>query len=368
VRRSIVGSAVDGRVIAFPVENGDRVSAGDMLAQLRTETLEWQLAASKAELRLREQELAELKNGTDPETIANLEARMKAAESQRDYTQSQFERMQSLFLRGQVATQNQLDEAQSQATSALQEQLAAKSLFELAVRGPRQERIAQAEARCEIQKALISQLEDQIARHTVVAPFDGFIVAEHTEVGQWAASGDPVAEVVQLTEVDVRVSVLEGLVGSLRIGQAVSVTVPAVPQQEWEGTVHRIIPQADVRSRTFPVDIRLANRIEDDVPVLKSGLLASVRLPTGSTHRAVLVPKDALVLGGKQPVVYVVDSEPGDRDTGVVRPVPVTLGVSDGMLIEVTGDLMADLRVVIEGNERLKSGERVRILEQIPYD
>ncbi|MGE0378804.1 MAG: biotin/lipoyl-binding protein, partial [Planctomycetaceae bacterium] len=64
VRRSIVGSAVDGRVIAFPVENGDRVSAGDMLAQLRTETLEWQMAASKAELRHREQDLAELKNGT----------------------------------------------------------------------------------------------------------------------------------------------------------------------------------------------------------------------------------------------------------------------------------------------------------------
>lgn len=367
VRRSIVGSAVDGRVIEFPVENGDRVAAGDMLAQLRTETLEWQLAAAQAELQLREQELAELRNGTVPETIANLEARMKAAEAHRDYTQSQLERMQSLYERGQVATQNQLDEAQSQATTALQEHLAARSLYDLAVRGPRQERIAQAQARCEVQKALIRQLEDQIARHTVVAPFDGFVVAEHTEVGQWAASGDPIAEVVQLTEVDVRVSVLEELVGSLRIGQTVSVTVPAAPQKEWEGVVHRIIPQADVRSRTFPVDIRVVNRIENEVPVLKAGLLASVRLPTGTTHTAVLVPKDALVLGGKQPVVFVIDAAGESQDVGVVRPVPVTLGVTDGMLIEVSGELSAGTQIVVEGNERLKPGERVRILEEVAY-
>ncbi len=363
-RRSVVGSAVDGRVVSFPVENGDRVAAGDTLAQLRTETLQWQLAAAKAEQRLRDEELAELINGTDPETIANLEALMKAAESQRDYAKSQFTRIERLFERGQVATQTQLDEAQSLASGAIQRYVAAKSLYDLATRGPRQEKIAQAEARCEIQKALVRELEDRIVRHTVVAPFDGFVVAEHTEVGQWASSGDPIAEVVQLSEVDVRTNVLEGQVASLRIGQQVQVVVPAVPGQQWQGTVHRIIPQADVRSRTFPVDIRITNRIEQDVPVLKSGFLASVRLPTGGTRKSLLVPKDALVLGGRQTVVYVVDPLPDDRHAGVVRPVPVTIGISDGAAIEVTGQLSVDDRVVVEGNERLERGDRVRILKE----
>ncbi len=367
-RRSVVGSAVDGRVVSFPVENGDRVAAGDTLAQLRTDTLQWQLAAGKAEQRLRDEELAELTNGTDPETIANLEALMKAAESQRDHAKSQFTRMESLFQRGQVATQTQLDEAQSQASSALQEYVAAKSLYDLAVRGPRQEKIAQAEARLEMQKALVHELEDRIARHTVVAPFDGFVVAEHTEVGQWASSGDPIAEVAQFGEVDVRANVLEGQVASLRIGQEVQVVVPAAPEQQWQGTVHRIIPQADVRSRTFPVDIRITNWIEQDVPVLKAGFLASVRLATGGTQKSLLVPKDALVLGGRQTVVYVVDPLPEDRQTGVVRPVPVTIGLSDGGAIEVRGELSADDRVVVEGNERLERGDRVRILSEVAHE
>ena len=367
-RRSIVGSAVDGRVIEFPREMGDRVSEGDMLAQLRTETLEWQLAAAQAELKLREQELAELKNGTDPEQIANLEARMKAATAQRDYAESQFKRMQSLFDKGQVATQNQLDEARSGATSALQDQIAAKALHDLAVRGPREERIAQAEARVEMQTAMVRQLSDQIQRHTIVAPFDGYVVAENSEVGQWASQGDPIAEIVQLSEVDVRANVPEEQVSQLRQGQTVTVNVPGAPRQLWEGTVHRIVPQGDERSRTFPVDIRITNQLENDLPVLKAGFLATLQLPTGATQRATVIPKDALVLGGSQPLVYVVDLSAENSQAGVVRPVEVTLGMSDGTAIEVNGMLAPDQLVVVEGNERLKPGEKVRILDEVDYE
>lgn len=367
-RRSIVGSAVDGRVIEFPLESGDRVSEGDKLAQLRTETLEWQLAAAQAELKLRGQELAELKNGTDPEQVANLEARMKAALSQSDYTSSQLKRTQSLFDRGQVATQTQLDEARSLASTAEQEFLGAKALLELAVRGPREERIAQAEARQEMQAAIVHQLEDQIKRHTIVAPFDGYVVAENTEVGQWASQGDPIAEVVQLSEVDVRANVPEEQVALLRKGQKVTVNVPGAPQQLWEGKVHRIVPQADLRSRTFPVEIRIENRIEDDLPVLKSGFLATLHLPTASKQIATVVPKDALVLGGAHPLVFVVQQTDDDRTVGVVRPVEVTLGMSSGMAITVNGMLRPDQLVVVEGNERLKPGEKVRILQEVEYE
>ncbi len=367
-RRSIVGSPIDGRVMTFPVENGDRVSQGDVLAQLRTQTLEWQLAAARAEQKLRDQELAELKNGTDPEQVANLEARMKATVSQREYADAQFKRIQSLFDRGQVTTQTRLDEARSEALAAEQDFIGAKALHDLAVRGPREERIAQAEARKEMQVALVEQLEDQIARHTIIAPFDGFIVAENTEVGQWASQGDPIAEVVQLSEVDVRANVPEEQVASLRKGQKVTVNIPGAPHQIWEGTVHRIVPQADVRSRTFPVDIRIINSIEDDIPVLKAGFLATMQLPTGATQRATLVPKDALVLGGVQPHVFVVELSAVDKTIGVVRPVEVTLGMSDGMTIKVNGMLTPDQLVVVEGNERLKPGETVRILQEVEYE
>ena len=69
LRKSIVGSAVDGRVIEYPLNEGDRVQKGQVLAHLLTDTVKLQLAAAEAELDLRKQQLAELKNGTRPEEI-----------------------------------------------------------------------------------------------------------------------------------------------------------------------------------------------------------------------------------------------------------------------------------------------------------
>jgi RND family efflux transporter MFP subunit len=362
-RRSVVGSAVDGRVIEFLVENGDAVKQGDKLAQLRTDTLAIELSAAQAELRLREEELTELQNGAEPEQLASLEAVARSAAAHKEYALAQYERMQSLFSRGQAATQYQLEEARSQATQAEQDYLSAKALHELGVRGPRAERLAQAAAHRDVQSEQVRLLQEQIKLHTLVAPFEGYVVAEHSEVGQWAARGAPIVEVVQLSEVDVRVNLIEAHVAGVSIGDEVEIRVPACRQADWRGRIHRIVPQADVRSRTFPVEIRVMNRIDENGPVLMSGMLAQARLATGGQMTALLVPKDALVLGGPQPVVFAVEG-PGNRGETTVRSVSVTLGVAVGDAIQVTGPLRAGERVVVQGNERLQSGQSVTILNE----
>jgi RND family efflux transporter MFP subunit len=367
-RRSEIGSAVDGRVIEFLVENGDRVSAGAQLAQLRTDTLELERRGAQAELTLREQELAELKNGTDEETIANLAARMKSVDARLGYQKAQLERVQSLFQQGKAASQNELDEAVSASLAAENDYLAVKALHDLAIRGPRQEKIAQAEARVAIQQEAVRVLDEQIARHAIVAPFDGFVVAEHTEVGQWVARGGLIAEVIQLSEVDVVVHVLEDEIPRLKVGQKATLEVPSATRKEWSGTVRRIIPQADARARTLPVEVRVTNQIEDGVPVLKAGVLARVHLPTGRKQQSLMVPKDALVLGGVQTLVYVLQQPDGNSNETTVRAVPVTLGVSDGQQIQVTGNLSEGDRVVVQGNERLKSGQAVSVLKELSFD
>lgn len=88
-------------------------------------------------------------------------------------------------------------------------------------------------------------------------------------------------------------------------------------------------------------------------------MLAYVTLPVGNPHTALLVPKDALVLGGPSPLVYVVED---DSQTGqsVARAVAVSVGVADGPWIQVTGSLTAGQRVVVQGNERLRSGAPVQ--------
>jgi multidrug efflux pump subunit AcrA (membrane-fusion protein) len=145
----------------------------------------------------------------------------------------------------------------------------------------------------------------------------------------------------------------------------VVVGVPAIPGQRFAGVVAEVVPQADVQARTFPVKVRVVNQFTDDVPLLKAGMYARVSLPTGETQMAILVPKDALVLGGPQPLVYLVEGAAADAAAGKAVPVPVQIGVADGRLIQVTGDVKAGQLVVVQGNERLQPGQDVAIQRTI---
>ncbi len=79
VRTATIGSAVDGRVIEFAVEEGDRVEANQPVAQLLTETIQLEIAAAEAELDDRRQQLAELENGLRPEEVEQARADGRSA-------------------------------------------------------------------------------------------------------------------------------------------------------------------------------------------------------------------------------------------------------------------------------------------------
>ncbi len=217
LRTSIVGSAVEERVIEFPVDAGDRVQKGDVLAKLRTRTLEIQLAAARAELEVREQELAELENGSRPEEIEQGRARLASARALRDLTRTRRQRAINLRQSGSL-TPEELDEALSEAEQAEQAYLEANSALALLIEGPRAEQIARATAQVLVQEEEIRRQEDLVENHTIVAPFDGYIVAEHTEVGQWVARGQPIVDMVELDIVEITVPVLEDYVRYLTIG------------------------------------------------------------------------------------------------------------------------------------------------------
>ncbi len=360
-QRATIGSAVDGRVVRFPVNEGDRVEAGQELAELLTETIKLELEGAKGELRFREEELAELQNGTRKEDIDQAKAQTLAAETALTLSEKRLVRIEQL-IRTKTASRDQLDEAQAAVDNAraiLAERRAAEAL---AVAGPRKERIAQAQARVAIQRAMVEKLSDQIKKHTMIARFAGYVVAEHTEIGQWVNRGDAVAEIVGIDRVDVTASVLEAHIPYIEVGMEARVEVAALPDRVFVGKVVIVVPQGDARSRTFPVKVRLDNEFKGTKPLLNSGMLARVTLPTGPEKMARMVPKDALVLGGASPMVYVVDTD--DKGAQTVRPVPVSLGAPSGALIEVRGELQPKQLVVVQGNERLRPGQAVNVIRE----
>jgi multidrug efflux pump subunit AcrA (membrane-fusion protein) len=352
-RRSVVESEVEGLVEEYLAEEGQRVEKGAPLAKLRTTLAGIALAAGRAELKLRQEELRELRNGSRPEELAQARARAASAKAANELRQWRLGRAKQLFDTS-VISEDELKEAEM--TARLAEELLAEvnEGLRLAEAGPREERILQAEARLEAQQAEVHRLEDDLERHTIRAPFSGYVVTEHTEVGEWLAEGGAVAEVVALDEVDVVAPVVEDYILGVKIGMEATVSVGAVPGREFPGKVSAIVPLADERARTFPVKVRVSN--PEGGPLLKAGMFATVHLPVGGTEKAVLVPKDALVLGGRSPIVYVIVD-------GKAAPVPVEVGIAVDDLVQVKGGVVGGQKVVVRGNERLMPGQPVKVQE-----
>ncbi len=375
LKKSAVGTAVDGRVTDYPINVGDRVTKGQPLAKLLTETISLQIVAAQADLKFREEELRELTNGWRKEEIEQAAARMEAASARREYAAQRLKRALALFEKAQIGTLEQMEDDRSAAVATEQSYQAERLAHELMKQGPRDEKIEQTKARVAEQNAQVKLLQDQLQKHTMISPFDGYIVAEKTEIGEWVTQGQVVAEVIYLDEVDIEAHVLDAHIEHVRVGTTVRVEVPALKSSIFVGQVSIVTPQADMKSRTFPVKVRVKNIIREDGPVLKAGMLARATLPTGELRDSLLVPKDAIVLGGPVPVVSLVvpldekelatldPKAPGPKPTSKVKFVPVELGIADGGWIAVTGDLAADQQVVIVGNERVFPGQMISIIE-----
>jgi RND family efflux transporter MFP subunit len=362
-RTSVVGSAVDGRVIDFKVTLGDRVKKGDPLAQLLTRQLEIELTGAKAERDNRKAALDEAKRGRDEE-IDQSKARLAGRKAARDYAVSRLDRYKKATNKN-VYTQEQVEEIYSTAVQADKAHVEEQIALELLEKGAREEVLRQWEAKLAVQEQVIAAIEDQLEKHTIRAPFDGYIVVESTENGQWLARGDPVATVAELDEVDVEIQVLENYIPYVSVGDEVRVEITSLRSENFVGQVVEIVPQADLRTRNFPVRVRLPNKLVEGRPQIKAGMFARATLSVGDIANAVLVPKDAIVLGGPSPMVFVADlAGQGNVPTAKARPVPVQLGTAWEGYLQVKGELKPGESVVVQGNERLRPGQSIVVVRE----
>ena len=355
---SDVASAVAGKVDAYPFEEGALVQKGDALAQLRTVQLKLQIAAAEATMREKQAHHELLEKGFRQEEKDQAEARMLGAEADDKYMQDKLARTRDLYRQGTVSD-DELGQTISLAVKAAQQYAAARADHALKQAGSRAEEIAEAKAAYESQQQEVLRLQDRLAKYTIVAPFKGILVKQHTDVGQWVEIGGRVATLSGFERVDVVVNVEESFVSMLSVGQSVDVWIDSLGEEKIIGQIKYIVPRSDWQggSRSFPVKIRLENRLVEGVPRLKEGMLARVRL-RGKEKTRLMAHKDAIVRSSGTPMVYVVGED------NKVRKVQITEGISRGQFIEVIGKLKAGDRLVTEGAERLRPFQEVSILPE----
>ena len=181
----------------------------------------------------------------------------------------------------------------------------------------------------------------------ITAPFDGVVTERLLHPG--ALAGPPtnpaLLMIEQVSHLRLVVPVPESAVGGIVKGAVVSFQVPAHPERTYSGTVARLAHTLDEKTRTMPVELDVMNR--DDS--LSPGMYPTVKWPVRRSLPALFVPKTSVVTTNERTFVI-------RENEGKAVWVNVRKGVTDGDLVEISGDLKARYKVVRRGTDELREG------------
>lgn len=209
-------------------------------------------------------------------------------------------------------------------------------------------RVSGLEKKSASMKAEIEGLMVELQKKVVRVPFDGVILKKLIDKGEWLSPGTPVATIARDDDVDIIFNVPEDVLAHTSPGESIRVKAGG---KELSGKVFAIIPQGDIPTRTFPLKIRIKNLVS-----LAAGMEAKITLPRGEGIKTFIIKRDAIVnMFGETVVFACVDLR--------AIMIPVKVIVYSGMMAGIEASKLAEgMKVVVKGNERIRDGQMVEIL------
>jgi membrane fusion protein, multidrug efflux system len=201
-------------------------------------------------------------------------------------------------------------------------------------------------------RAQLDQVRTRLAYTVIQAPVDGVVTEKRVEAGDLVGPQTRLFTVAEISTLVVRVGVSELDVVQLAVNDPVTVMLDAFPGRTFPGVVRRIFPTADPTTRLVPVEVALSG---PQASAIRPGFLARVTFALGAHDDVLLVPAAAIVGAGGTQSVFVLDNGTALRRT-------VTTGLTSGGRVEIVAGLAAGDRVVTRGNNMLRDGMSVRIM------
>ena len=194
-----------------------------------------------------------------------------------------------------------------------------------------------------------------LARHTVRAPFAGVVAAKLTESGEWVTPGQAVFSLISTSELRLDFQVAEDFLSLVGPDTGVDYTVGPDSDVRYEGRFATAVPVADRDDRTFL--LRVTPQASNPGLIPGRSVSAILKIPTGRV--GLVVPRDALLrYPDGRAVVWSIDAQ---GETLTAREVIVKTGLQFDGQVEVREGLNAGDRVVVQGNEALRPGQRVAL-------
>lgn len=230
-----IAAKVGGRLLEAPLEEGDPVREGELVARLDTVDAEHRLAQARASAEAADAQLRLLLAGTRAEDLRRAEDRLGQAQAELDAANRDLARLEGLAERG-TATEKARDDAETRQEVAERAVAAARAELDKLISGPRSQEIEAARAQRTSAEAQVAAVNQQIVDATVTAPRDGVLVERVAEPGEVLPPGATIAVLVDLARPWLDVWVGEPSLSAIRLGDAVEVRVDG-HEAVLEGTV-----------------------------------------------------------------------------------------------------------------------------------
>jgi RND family efflux transporter MFP subunit len=325
-RKAAVSSKGTGRLVYLGVEAGQRVSQGQVMAQLEN----GDLSAARDEVKAR---------------LAATRASAEQARAELNDAQANFKRFQSLLER-KVAPRADYEVAETRL-------LKAKAALSLAERN-----IQAAEAG-------LRQAEATLDYTQIRAPFDAMVLTKDAEIGEVVApfgsavsAKAAVATLADMSSLMVEADVTEANIGKVRVDQPCLISLDALPDEPQLGLVHVIMPTADRSKGTIVVKVRFDRLLPAILPEM-SAKVSFLARPLAEEERAprLSVLKSALAERAGRRVAFKIEQ-------GRARQAQVSTGAELGETVQVLDGLKDGDRVVASPAPGLKDGDKVRVVAE----
>jgi membrane fusion protein (multidrug efflux system) len=215
------------------------------------------------------------------------------------------------------------------------------------------QRVEAARAGFEQAEARVRALEARISDRTIRAPFAGVMGLRTASPGALVRPGDPIGTLDDISEIKLDFDVSESQFRAVTAGSTVSATTPAFPGERFEGRVADIDSRVNIQTRAVRVRALIPNRDGR----LKPGMLMSVEARS-NPRQALGAPEIAVLERADGSYMYTLEGGP---EAPIAKLTFVRTGARSGGLVEIVDGIAAGARIVVEGVQRVRPGQPVRI-------
>ena len=347
---------VSGPLVSKPVNVGDVVKKGQILARIDPNDFQVRLRNSQAQLSKAQAEFQAMKSGARPEELRQLRAAVRKAEAAFRIADLEHKRFLKA-LKTNAVSKNVVDQKREAKNQAEEELRRAKEALQIGQKGARKEDIDAKRAEIKSLRAQVQSAKDELSYTNLRAPFDGKIAATFVDNFQDVNAKQAIIRLVDNSQIEFVVDIPENLIGIAKYVTAVWVRFDAFPQHEIPAKIKEIGTEANQTTRTYPVTLVMGQpKGVEILPGMAGISWGRTKLPQNLEKQGFVIPVTSVFSENGKKYVWLIDEKSQKVSKKEVR----ISGDLSTQGIRVAGLKTGDC-VATAGVNLLRDGQKVKI-------